>query len=574
MAEYPNGLRLKIYNFKKRRNSTKQPNEIPTKQGGDLALSTKCILKDKVNIYAPQLIIAVNHDSYTIDEDKEYTDAEYLYLLCNYAHFMGRYFWIEELVCNSQDHWELTLQSDPLATYKTWIGNTKVFAEYWNSGNIEFIDSRLPRRTNGSSGSQSWATGMDSTWFFMIGVIGNSGISYYKIGAISLAQLLINVSDNVEATISQIEALKPKDYTGSGSTSNDDKGGLKSLNVNNIANALHNSTEWLVNSLALLINNAMNNKQYSNYIVSLKFFPNSFSEINSNVGTSEHIYLGAFDTGASGERLLNFNPVQHEVEETVSKSAVPNQQAWGRRDGLMNWSLYIPYMGTLNIPNDIIVAGSSKIVLTYRVDLRTGDMFMKVGIKAFASAQSSITLASNTVAFGTNCLFGESHANTAGMALGAIGMTAGLVFGGTTSALNSIGADMGLNTVAGQTIGKSMAKSTANSLRSAAIATTASATMFSHSVTPTFNAIGGSGGVGLNPSNHTGMCCLSWYSFDVSESEVVMGPVLGVPKFGITTVKNCGGYVKASGASVEIPTATGNEIDTINSFLNSGLYYE
>ena len=47
----------------------------------------------------------------------------------------------------------------------------------------------------------------------------------------------------------------------------------------------------------------------------------------------------------------------------------------------------------------------------------------------------------------------------------------------------------------------------------------------------------------------------------------------GMPYFKVATVSSCGGFVQCADASVSIP-GDGAEQDTVNSYLNAGIYYE
>ena len=99
-----------LYNFKKRLNSTKQP-------AISAGLKVSCVLKQPTNEYAPHFILdGISTFGY------------------NYLSWGDRYYFIEDVTVLSNTRDEIICKLDPMATFKTEIGNTKAFIEYAASG--------------------------------------------------------------------------------------------------------------------------------------------------------------------------------------------------------------------------------------------------------------------------------------------------------------------------------------------------------------------------------------------------------------------------------------------------------
>lgn len=130
-------MTVKFWNFSKRINSTAQP--------ADPALAElSCRLKDDTSIHDPVLQIATNNFGY-----------EYAYI----SDF-GKYYFVRDVVSIGNNLVEYHLTEDPLATYKTDIGDTVAHIAYSSTGyDNTIIDPRVMvknrRQIDKSGGSTS-----------------------------------------------------------------------------------------------------------------------------------------------------------------------------------------------------------------------------------------------------------------------------------------------------------------------------------------------------------------------------------------------------------------------------------
>ena len=91
-------IEVKFYTFTKKRNSTKKPS-------GDAARTFNCELRDPCSILNPVLLVKTTNPA-----------------SLNYAYISdyGRYYWVTNMV-SDHNMWELHLQVDPLASWRTGI---------------------------------------------------------------------------------------------------------------------------------------------------------------------------------------------------------------------------------------------------------------------------------------------------------------------------------------------------------------------------------------------------------------------------------------------------------------------
>lgn len=112
---------ITFYNFSKRVNETLQPSEGTTIQ---------CVLKEPTDFESPSFIVTGNHFDYT------------------YAKWGGHYYFVTGVKSLGANRCEVSLDLDPMATYKAQIGNTSAYilrAAGDHDGQI--IDTLFPTTT-------------------------------------------------------------------------------------------------------------------------------------------------------------------------------------------------------------------------------------------------------------------------------------------------------------------------------------------------------------------------------------------------------------------------------------------
>lgn len=115
-----------MYNdFKKRINSTKTP-----AIDGSMGKPFESYIKTPCTRRAPVLVLANSWEPMDIPN-------------YSYAYFMGKYYYVTEVSPRNATHFEVVLELDPLATYKTDILNTTAYVEYAERGSVMITDPRM-----------------------------------------------------------------------------------------------------------------------------------------------------------------------------------------------------------------------------------------------------------------------------------------------------------------------------------------------------------------------------------------------------------------------------------------------
>lgn len=127
-------LSIKFYNFEKRHNSTKQPNEQD-------ATTIECVLKEDTSVITPTFVL---HSA---------TMPTY-----NYCQWASRYYFIDDKVTRANDLWEIRCVEDYLATRKSGIGSTSAYIQYAADGYTTIVDNRVALTNDIAEASTSVGT--------------------------------------------------------------------------------------------------------------------------------------------------------------------------------------------------------------------------------------------------------------------------------------------------------------------------------------------------------------------------------------------------------------------------------
>lgn len=168
------GFTLRLYNTKKRKNSTKQP------VNADLAVSyNNAILKQNTSIVNPVFII----------KDGDTTLPRGRYVSAQYDTGLTYYYWINTFTSVATGIWELDCSMDVLATWKEDIGNTYAYVSRTASGNtIKIVDSlanytpSYSHTSNSYTSSIPWATGFGEA-IYAITMITSGQSTFTELGS-------------------------------------------------------------------------------------------------------------------------------------------------------------------------------------------------------------------------------------------------------------------------------------------------------------------------------------------------------------------------------------------------------
>ena len=118
-------ITVTLYTFSKRENSTAQPSS-----GTDFY----CVLKQPTSIINPTLELSA----------ADITAYNYAYIAA-----FGRYYFMKDITSVSNNLWHITLEVDPMATYKTQIGgSTQYVLRSSSSYDGDIVDSLYPTKGN------------------------------------------------------------------------------------------------------------------------------------------------------------------------------------------------------------------------------------------------------------------------------------------------------------------------------------------------------------------------------------------------------------------------------------------
>lgn len=171
-------FKVNLYSLSKRDNSTKRPADTPAEYD--------CILKDSCSIFTPSI---------KLDMGLTADPSQY-----NYAYIpaFGRYYFIEDWFFNER-LWTANLNVDVLATYKTQIGNSRLYvmrAAGAHDGSI--IDTLYPAKTGCSYDSDTKANPWQSSCF-IVGVVSADAafgsMEFYAMDAGELRSMCLALTD-------------------------------------------------------------------------------------------------------------------------------------------------------------------------------------------------------------------------------------------------------------------------------------------------------------------------------------------------------------------------------------------
>ena len=254
-------------------------------------------------------------------------------------------------------------------------------------------------------------------------------------------------------------------------------------------------------------------------------------------GTPTSIYLGMYDTGETGIQI----PFDSSYSQTINLTIPHPSNVMQRSGNTCEYTLYIPFIGNVSLPADIL-ADETTLHVHLVLMRNTGELACRVYIDGEKT-------------------LGTYGANVASqIPIGGSGLSA-------RSVMNSV-ASVGAAAIAG---GEAMAaaKSASGGAAAATKALSAAAAGLGQ-LQATTSSVGGLSNVAAGKlDKHVRLTCSYW---DVSTSGSNLTSLIGNPYYKTDTIGNHG-FVKCSGASIDI-AGYDDVIDTINSYMNNGIYIE
>ena len=476
--------------------------------------SYDCVLKAPTSLDRPTFLISAASFDY------------------NLAKYGDKYYFIDDVVSVRNGQFEVSCILDVLATYKTEIiGSTQYVAYSSLSGGTWLVDTRLPLTKDATVDSETTTLNFLFTdaGFYVLSAVGENGCKTYGLDKTSLEQLLQNVTTWKNNDVNAIESLIGLPPSGS-----DETGAINALiaYMQNLQKAAI-QTGFLGNAFA----------DAPNCIRSCIWVP-FFASFFVTGGGGSTIHLGAYDTGVPAWDC-KVSP-----ESRTASVTIPWQFNDWRRAVCEEVYLYLPLVGMVSIPSDEIVKES-----TINVEWSATATDGCIAYRLTAGSQVIGT-------YGANCSVNVPIGISQQASAGEITQS---VLSGVTSVASG-----GISTVAAAASGN-VVGAAANAARAGLSAGQAAYDTLNVMNTRHNSCIGGLGGgagVGLD---------LNLTCFTVAHPTVInpsdMQATMGVPTMKPVLLSSLSGYCECVNAHVSA-AAQAQELDAIDSYLNSGFYIE
>lgn len=523
----------------KRRNSTLQPT---------LSTTFDVLLKSPTSLHSPTFTISAATFDY------------------NYIKWGDRYYFVTDVVSKNNNLWEVSAICDVLATYKAEIVASTQYVCYSSHNSSTWLaDLRIPLLQSTDTNVNTALTGiLSSIGTYVLTVVGKNGCSiYYTQNESVLDDLLADISswesDLINSANSVIQTQSASSHRGAyqvvtqGSSVEEGlQEGFQSLcdcltsaleAVDDTMTSVQDAANTIMASAqrASVQTGAIGNA-YANApacIRSCIWVPFDYARANAGSGSSP-IYLGNFPTQVN-MASTNAKP----VTDSVSINIPWHYSDW-RRGICEDVYLYLPLVGMVQLSGDSLTHRSS-LTIEWSATYTDGAIAYKV-----KSGSEVIG------AFGGQCAaqypLGINQQASAGEVINAIAQglekTVGGLIESTISPVSIGGA------IAGVAVNGVIAGYNVENVRKS-----------SH-----VSCVGGNGGgagIGLGRE----ICC-----YTVSHAPCVnpadMKDTMGLPTMQAMSLSTLTGYCQCANAHVAATGAEAQELDEIDTYLNSGFYIE
>lgn len=370
------GFTVRLFTLSKRDNSTKRP----TGNGREYS----CIIKSGSGILHPTISL----DLGKINDPSQY----------NYAYIpdFDRYYFIEEWYFE-RALWTASLKVDVLATYKTEIGNSRLYVMRCASehdGNI--IDTLYPAKSGCSFASDTKTNPWWDSISYIVGVVSRAGnmgsLAYYGMSGTAIHTMCQNLLDNCVT---------------------EDNG----FSWDDCSQALQLS---LVDPMQ--------------YVKSCMALPVSMSEI-SNIGSASAVYAFNWDTGATGYKIALAPYIDKSYSFSIQKH--PDTSSRGNyvnSDPFTKITLTLPPFGTIDVDTSV-TCNASTLTAQIRIDPITGKAILTISCNGIVlnrvESQLGVPISLSSVT--------RDYVGTASSALGSLsGVVGGALSGDVAGAIGSL----------------------------------------------------------------------------------------------------------------------------------------
>lgn len=383
-------MQLKLFNFSKRRNSTKQP---PTDYPATIV---EVFLKNPTSVSEPTFIISgVNVISEAI----------------NYCLWEDRYYFVTDITYLNNDNCEIQCSIDVLATFKTQIHNMTAFVLYANTSNTEISDTRIPTKTTATYAinKSNFDVLGSGGYTIVINVTGTNSCASYAITETRANELLNAFISWYNSGDSYVP-----DYSGT------------------VFQDIEEAIKALIDMIKGTARQTVATGTAGDAIKSAYAIPIPLSSFG---GFNERIYLGNYDTGKNGQKITD------RIFSDGCEIAIPWQSNdWRRNSPYHEIYVYIPYVGLVSVsPSDVM--GFNSLHVSCNIDKCNGDAIFNIwaGDSKHIIGQYSTNIGSTYAIGSSNVTPLQSATSLAGSAGGVAALIAGATGAGAVAAATAAG---------------------------------------------------------------------------------------------------------------------------------------
>ena len=315
---------LSLWDFSKRKNSTKQPTG---------TAATKTVrLKEGTSLESPVFVLDGQIHGY------------------NYAQFGAVYYYIDDVVIAKNQITELHCSRDLLATFKAAIQASSQFVLYYTHSNSEIADRRLSVKASQLTQKNTGSFGfLGKNYCYVLTVIGKDSTESFVLTPSQIAGLY--AQDYQDVFDASINALTPV----SGSTP---------------ADAIIDLVRWWSDFLKSAAGSYNYAGSISENIKSCMILPVAAGAIGGTPNVD--VYIGAVDTMIDGFKVTD------RVFTDSATVSIPWQASdWRRLEPYHELFLYIPAIGLIRLSASDLI-GETTLTVNVTMDVLSGDAIFEV----------------------------------------------------------------------------------------------------------------------------------------------------------------------------------------------------
>lgn len=376
-------VEVEFFKYPKVKYSTKRP---PLDKG----TKTQCFLKEETSVLNP--VLQIRGASQTFG-GSEFPDFNLAYI----ADF-HRYYFVRNITSVSALIWEVTLEVDPLATYKDEITSAPAFIQYASSGyDLSVSDSRILKKP------QSTVT-----------ITEQSLEGFNENGS-----FILNIFNGVADDESQFTL--PYVFNNSG--------------MAELANALNDTTLW-----EEILKQFSDPMQAIASSIWLPIEPNTLTHGVAEVKLGYNSVLGA------GRVAKKYIEKEYEMVVPITTTEAYGYEEFRTYEPYSELYIILPGVGMESLPLTRIrrsTSGQPKITVKYRLDCMTGDIAYKI-----YSGADVIHIATGSIGAGIpiSAISNGNILNAASSVIGALtSAVATYIAGGTQTAVSSLANGVGFS---------------------------------------------------------------------------------------------------------------------------------